>query len=191
MVLRKRVSIIGRLDSTSSAEFDAHWAGPHIQIVRDLAGLRTYVQHHLVEPAAGGGEPIDGISEVLFEAPEDLASNAHYLSAQLEDELTFVSAVTAMPIVDAVFRSAPWSVWIATDQPADPRESPGEVLVNWRDERQPVMTRDQLRTEPHPPRALVSCGFWSRDEARSGRDRLVAAMRPGDRVALTESLHVL
>jgi uncharacterized protein (TIGR02118 family) len=192
-MLKKRVSLITHRRGMSLADFDAHWSGPHVPIVLELPGIRTYVQHHVVPGQRNEAHPgIDGIAEVVFDAPEDQPSNTHYSAIQKEDELAFVSGVTAMPMLEATHRFAQFSVWLVSmDEVTDLSDLPGSVQHDRRDESQPIMTRPLLLSESPAPISLVSCGFADREAARAAYDSLVDRAGRGLRVVLTESVRIL
>lgn len=66
----KRVSLLRRRADLSVAEFFVHWSGPHVDIVRQLPGLRGLrlgpVQSWSPQDAAW-----DGVGEVWFESIAD------------------------------------------------------------------------------------------------------------------------
>ena len=66
----KRISLLRRRADLSVAEFFAHWSGPHVDIVRQLPGLRGLrlgsVQSWSPQDAAW-----DGVGEVWFESIAD------------------------------------------------------------------------------------------------------------------------
>ncbi|MDF2443853.1 MAG: EthD domain [Subtercola sp.] len=187
-MLRKRVSIMKSRTDITKQSFDAHWAGPHVPIVLALPGIQHYVQHHLVPDWAGGHPGIDGIAEVVFDAPESTPSNSHFSEVQAQDELAFVTAVTTMPVLLPVHRFAPFIVWvISREVPADVASFTGDVLVDTRDTAQPVFGRPLLGTEPEPPGAMVSCGFETLAEALDAAGVLAARAVPGERIAVSES----
>lgn len=70
----KRVSLVRRLPGLSRDEFISHWSGPHVEIVRDLPGLRGLrlgvVSSWTPEEAAW-----DGIGELWFDS-RDAAERA-------------------------------------------------------------------------------------------------------------------
>ena len=187
-MLRKRVSIMRQRPDLTKDRFDAHWAGPHVPIVLALPGIQHYVQHHIV-PTRGEWHPgIDGIAEVVFDAPETVASNTHFSEVQAQDELEFVTAVTTMPVLEPVHRFAAYNVWvIGPGRPQDAGGFPGDVLIDERDRDQPVFSRPLLGTEAEPPGAMVSCGFDTLAEAQLAHERLVARGVPGERIVLSAS----
>lgn len=201
-MLKKRISIIERRAGMTPDEFDAHWAGPHVPIVRLLPGLEYYVQHHLV---AGQEElraqKLDGIAEVLFDAPENQPSNTHTSDAQQQDELEFVTAMTAIPILEPVQHFAPYSVWIVSRADLDGSEltvaGASHISTERRDDAQPVMTRAHLGTEAEPTRTYIKLAFETLDAADaayrdlSARDELLGQPRSTLRIALTESTRML
>ena len=103
----KRVSLVRRLPELSHDEFIAHWSGPHIEIVRDLPGLRGLrlgaVVSWMPEDAAW-----DGIGELWFDsrdaaerafATEPFASKlaADRKLFLAEVQIAFVEELTVVP----------------------------------------------------------------------------------------------
>jgi len=161
--LRRRISTMERLDGLPFEAYQHHWAGPHVPIVAGLPGVIRYLQHRIVGERPPG---IDGISEVLFETAPGAPTNTHFSAEQVADELAFVSAVTAMPILETTSLEAPVILWILLD--GEPEFTvPAElgVAINHRDLALPIMTRSHLRTDPAPPSVLVAAGFTSEERA--------------------------
>lgn len=96
-----------RLPHLSREEFQAHWAGPHREIMhrhKQALGYRRYVQSHTIggvvaeriERSRGGPEAYDGTAEVWF---DDLAALEAALTSEagkaagrelIEDEKKFI-----------------------------------------------------------------------------------------------------
>jgi uncharacterized protein (TIGR02118 family) len=63
----KRLSLVRKLPELSREEFLARWTGEHVEIARQLPGLRGYVIHVL----EGDTAPYDGIAITTFDTRED------------------------------------------------------------------------------------------------------------------------
>ena len=61
----KRVSLVAKKEDLSTEQFRAHWSGPHIEIVRQLPGLRGIRLNHVAD--ADGPRDWDGIGELWFD----------------------------------------------------------------------------------------------------------------------------
>lgn len=70
----KRVSLLRRLPSLSREEFVAHWSGPHVEIVRDLPGLRG-LRLGVVSSWTPAAAAWDGVGELWFDS-RDAAERA-------------------------------------------------------------------------------------------------------------------
>jgi hypothetical protein len=117
-------------------------------------GSKPAANGHLLGAVMGSEvrvQGLDGIAEVLFDPPESQPSNTHSSEEQSRDELEFVTAMTAVPIVEPVHHFAPYSVWIVSraelgaDGFAVARAS--QVSTERRDDNQPVMIRAHVGTE--------------------------------------------
>ncbi len=109
-ILRKRVTLIKAKAGMSSADFDAHWSGPHGELAKELPGLIWYVQNHIVDcltPPQGRFGEVHGIAELAFQDPERLRgpiTGWSRVGELLEDErvflgdkLTFVTRALSSP----------------------------------------------------------------------------------------------
>jgi uncharacterized protein (TIGR02118 family) len=65
----KRISLVARKPGMSIEEFERHWTGPHIEIVRQLPGLRG-LRLNLIEHVESERE-WDGIGELWFDSVQD------------------------------------------------------------------------------------------------------------------------
>jgi uncharacterized protein (TIGR02118 family) len=65
----KRISLVARKPDLSIEEFERHWTGPHIEIVRQLKGLRG-IRLNLIKQVEGERE-WDGIGELWFDSIQD------------------------------------------------------------------------------------------------------------------------
>jgi uncharacterized protein (TIGR02118 family) len=73
-------------------EFVAHWTGPHVEIVRQMPGIRG-LRLNVVERWASAGEGWDGIGEIWFdsiEAAEAAFATEPYASQLGEDRARFL-----------------------------------------------------------------------------------------------------
>lgn len=62
----KRVSLVAKKQSLSVEQFKTHWSGPHIEIVRQLPGLRGIRLNYVAD--ADGPRVWDGIGELWFDS---------------------------------------------------------------------------------------------------------------------------
>jgi uncharacterized protein (TIGR02118 family) len=90
----KRISLVRRLPHLSHDEFVAHWSGPHVEIVRNLPGVRGL----RLGVVTGGWFPPevawDGVGEVWFDTREqaEQAFRTDPLAGQLaEDRRRFLA----------------------------------------------------------------------------------------------------
>lgn len=103
----KRVSLVRRLPDLSHEDFVAHWSGPHVEIVRQLPGVRGL---RLNVPRSWTPEEAawDGIGEVWFDSVEaaEQAFRAEPHAARLADDrrrflgeaqVAFVEELTIVP----------------------------------------------------------------------------------------------
>ena len=69
-----------------------HWQSDHADLVRQVPGLRRYVQDHCVESPEGGELPYAGLGEVWFDSFEAAAAATatSEWSAVIEDADTFM-----------------------------------------------------------------------------------------------------
>lgn len=65
----KRVSLVARKDGMTIEQFERHWTGPHIGIVRQMKRLRG-IRLNLIQDVDGVRE-WDGIGELWFDTIED------------------------------------------------------------------------------------------------------------------------
>ena len=63
----RRLSLVRKRPELTREEFIARWKGEHVEIAKQLPGLRGYVIHIL----DGTGAPIDGIAVTTFDSRED------------------------------------------------------------------------------------------------------------------------
>lgn len=93
----KAVTIIGRKPGMSVAAFQEYWRGPHAEIVKDLPGLRRYVQSHPLRSGYGKGDLVhDGVAEVWVDDMKSLramSASLHYAAVQADEE-NFIDRTT-------------------------------------------------------------------------------------------------
>jgi uncharacterized protein (TIGR02118 family) len=65
----KRISLVARKPGMTLEEFECHWTGPHIEIVRQMQGLRG-IRLNLIRHVEGERD-WDGIGELWFDSVED------------------------------------------------------------------------------------------------------------------------
>jgi uncharacterized protein (TIGR02118 family) len=95
----KRISLLARKSGIDADEFERRWFGQHAAMVRQVDGVKGYVQNK-VESATGSIQSIDGIAEVWF---ADAASMTSVLAspqwqAVVADAREFLGDVTALSI---------------------------------------------------------------------------------------------
>jgi uncharacterized protein (TIGR02118 family) len=106
----KRVSLVRRLPGLSHEEFVAHWSGPHVDLVRQLPGVRG-LRLGVVKDWRPDGTGWDGVGEVWFDsrAAADAAFLAEPLATELgrdralflgDAQVGFVEEITIVPPPD-------------------------------------------------------------------------------------------
>lgn len=97
----KLIACLKRKPGVSVEDFQRHWCTQHAEIVVRQAGLRRYVQNHVLASAYARGEPVfDGVAEAWFDdldAMRRLAPSAEYRAVRA-DEPSFLD-VPAMRVV--------------------------------------------------------------------------------------------
>ncbi|MBG6238444.1 uncharacterized protein (TIGR02118 family) [Mycetocola sp. CAN_C7] len=203
-MLRKRIALLRRRADITLEQFDAHWAGPHAPLIQRLPGLRRYVQNHRV---AAADETIDGVVEVWFDDAVVSSPEVHFSGEQAEDELRFLSGLSAFVVDDTSDYDPPAKVWAilrertpgAAMRAADSLRSAlpsSEVRVNRRLKDVPAMSRPALASEDPLPDVLLTICFDLVDDALASRDQvesLVSATSDFDgvRVLTTSSTRFL
>ncbi len=89
----KIVSVLQRKAGMSVEDFQGYWLHEHAAVVRDLPGLRRYVQSHTLLSGYRRGMPAaDGIAELWFDDSDALRAlqSSPELQAVLADEPRFV-----------------------------------------------------------------------------------------------------
>ena len=93
----KLVACLKRRPGDSVEAFQRHWRTRHAEIVVRQAGLRRYVQNHVLPTAYARGEPIfDGVAEAWFDdvdAMRRLAGSPEYAAVRA-DEANFIDAAS-------------------------------------------------------------------------------------------------
>ena len=69
----KRLTMWHAREGVSREEALRHWRNEHAALVRDVPGLRRYVQDHCTESPEGAGIPYTGLGEVWFDSFESAA----------------------------------------------------------------------------------------------------------------------
>jgi uncharacterized protein (TIGR02118 family) len=89
----KLVACLKRKPGVSMEKFQSHWRTQHAEIVVRQAGLRRYVQNHVLPESYANGEPrFDGVAEAWFDdvdAMRRLAPSAEYRAVR-DDEPSFL-----------------------------------------------------------------------------------------------------
>ena len=179
-MLRKRIALLRRRADLSLEQFDAHWAGPHAPLIRRLPGLQRYVQNHVVATA---DDTIDGVVEVWFDDAAVASPEAHFSSEQAEDELRFLSGLSAFVVDDTSDYDPPAKVWAilrertagAAARAADDLRAAvpaSDIRVNRRLTDVPAMSRPALAFENPLPDVLLTACFDSVDDALAARDQV-------------------
>lgn len=104
----KRISLVRRLPHLSHEEFVRHWSGPHVEIVRQLPGvrgLRLGVVREWRPPEAAW----DGVGEIWFDTLEQAehAFRAEPLAGQLAEDRKLFLAEAQVCFVEELTVVAP------------------------------------------------------------------------------------
>lgn len=70
----KRLTMWHAREGVSAQEALDHWKTEHAALVRQVPGIRRYVQHHCVDSPEGAGIPYTGLGEVWFDSFEAAAT---------------------------------------------------------------------------------------------------------------------
>lgn len=108
----KLVTLFKRRGGMGLDTFQAHWQGRHADLVRQLPGLRRYVQSQTIASGYRKGEPAcDGMAELWFDDSGALRalSDSPALRAVLADESNFIDGATRRECVteDVVIKDGP------------------------------------------------------------------------------------
>ena len=68
--MTKVVYVMFKKEGMSSEEFRRHWKETHAPIVKEMPGLKQYVQNHALVDPEGHEPPYDGFEEFYFESQE-------------------------------------------------------------------------------------------------------------------------
>ena len=93
----KRVSLVRRKPGMTSEDFVSHWAGPHVEIVRQLPGVLG-LRLGVVEQWSPPGQAWDGVGEIWFEsvaAAERAFATEPWASLLVEDRKLFLGEAQA------------------------------------------------------------------------------------------------
>ena len=88
----KRLTMWHAREGVSRDEALRHWSHEHAELVRQVPGLRRYVQDHCIDSPEGGAIPYAGLGEVWFddfEAAASATSTAEW-AAVITDAMTFM-----------------------------------------------------------------------------------------------------
>lgn len=78
--MTNRMGLLNRKADWPTEDFRRHWRDVHGPIAAQLPGLRSYLQHHVVDAAQRGishkrgPETLDGISELVFDGDESMTT---------------------------------------------------------------------------------------------------------------------
>ncbi len=93
----KLVAFFKRKPGVTVAEFQHHWRTRHAELVVRQAGLRRYLQNHVLPSAYRSREPVyDGVAEAWFDSTDAmraLAPSAEYAAVRA-DEASFIDAAS-------------------------------------------------------------------------------------------------
>jgi uncharacterized protein (TIGR02118 family) len=91
----KAITVLKRKAGMEVADFQRYWRTSHADIVLPMAGLRRYVQSHLILSGYSRGEPLhDGMAEVWYDDSAALKANAGSpeYAAVAADEANFMDS---------------------------------------------------------------------------------------------------
>jgi uncharacterized protein (TIGR02118 family) len=66
----KYVTVLFRRAGMSREECSSYWRNTHAPILKEIPGLRGYVQNHALEDLEGHEPPYDGFGELYFDSVE-------------------------------------------------------------------------------------------------------------------------
>ena len=92
----KQISCFRKRQDLDLAQFQQHWRTRHADIVRELPGLKGYIQNHVRQ-----GDAVNGVAEVWFDSIDDMRANVgHPTLARIRaDEPNFMDTDSMMSIV--------------------------------------------------------------------------------------------
>ncbi len=90
----KVIALLRRRPDLSFEQFVEHWHGPHAAIIRQLPGLRRYIQNP-AHPHPHRSWPYDGMAELVFDDVQSVKVAFESEAADLmrQDEQRFLSTV--------------------------------------------------------------------------------------------------
>jgi uncharacterized protein (TIGR02118 family) len=144
----KLVACLKRKPGVSVEQFQRHWRTQHAEIVARQAGLRRYVQNHVLPASYASGEPaFDGVAEAWFDdvdAMRKLAPTPEYRAVR-GDEPLFLD-VPAMKVVltdELVAQGAPESdsLKLIAFLTRKPDLTPAAFQRHWREVHAPLVAR--------------------------------------------------
>jgi uncharacterized protein (TIGR02118 family) len=84
MRMIKYVTVLFRRAGMSREEFSSYWKNTHAPILKEIPGLKGYVQNHALADLQGNEPPYDGFGELYFDSLEAMQEGL----ASLEGEAT-------------------------------------------------------------------------------------------------------
>ena len=66
----KYVTVLSRRAGMSREEFSNYWKNTHAPILKEIPGLRGYVQNHALKDLEGNEPPYDRFGELYFDSVE-------------------------------------------------------------------------------------------------------------------------
>jgi len=142
----KLVAFFKRKAGTSVDDFQRHWRTQHAALVVRQAGLRRYVQNHVLPSAYRDHEPdFDGVVEAWFDdvaAMRALAPSREYAAVRA-DEAVFIEAATMRVVLtdeDIVVDGAthPGDAKMIACLRKRPELSPEQFRKHWREVHGPL-----------------------------------------------------
>ena len=64
----KYVTVLHRKEGVGREEFSSYWENTHAPILKEIPGLRGYVQNHALPDPEGNEPPYDGFGELYFDS---------------------------------------------------------------------------------------------------------------------------
>lgn len=64
----KYITVLFRKEGMSREEFSSYWKDTHAPILRQIPGLKGYVQNHALVDPQGKEPPCDGFGELYFDS---------------------------------------------------------------------------------------------------------------------------
>ena len=66
----KYVTVLFRKEGMSREEFSRYWKDTHAAILKEIPGLKGYIQNHALVDPRGKEPPYDGFGELYFDSVE-------------------------------------------------------------------------------------------------------------------------